>query len=268
MNLAALISDVDGTLVTDDKVLTEGSRAAVARLRDAGIAFSIISSRPPRGLAMLIEPLALDAPLAAFNGGLLVTPELAMTGEPHFLAPAVARRAIEFLHRRCADVWVFTPEEWRVRDPHGAYVRREERTVRFAPRVVGDLASDVERVGKVVGVSEDFALLEQLEKDARAPFDGEAAVARSQRYYLDFTHPLANKGVALRALSKVLGIAPEHIAAIGDGMNDIAMFEQAGVSIAMGNGFPEVRRAARFVTGSNAQDGFAQAVEQFVLRHA
>ena len=51
-------------------------------------------------------------------------------------------------------------------------------------------------------------------------------------------------------------------------MNDIAMFEQAGVSIAMGNGFPEVRRAAHFVTASNAQDGFAPAVEQFVLRHA
>src|SRR5438105_9775687 len=92
--VAALISDVDGTRVTDDKRLTDPTRAAVAALRRAGIAFSIISSRPPRGLRMLIEPLELSAPLAAFNGGLLLTPELAPTGAPHFLPPAVARRAI------------------------------------------------------------------------------------------------------------------------------------------------------------------------------
>ena len=267
MKIAAVISDVDGTLVTDEKALTEATRAAVARLRDAGIAFSIVSSRPPRGLRMLIEPLAVTAPLAAFNGGLLVTPELAITGERHFLAPAVARRAIELLQGRCADVWVFTAEEWRVRDPRGAYVRREERTVRYAPRVVSD-PGDTERVGKVVGVSEDFALLKHLETRARAAFEGEAAVARSQSYYLDFTHPLANKGTAFRALSAMLGIAAQRIAAIGDGMNDIAMFEQAGVSIAMGNGFPEVRRAAQLVTASNAQDGFARAVEQLLLREA
>lgn len=263
--VAALISDVDGTLVTDDKRLTERTCAAVARLRDAGIAFSIISSRPPRGLRMLVEPLGLAAPLAAFNGGLLVTPELAITGEPHFLAPAVARRAIEFLDGRCADVWLFTAEEWRVRDRQGAYVRREERTVRFAPRAVAGFA-DTERVGKLVGVSEDFELLQRLEADARAEFTDEAAVARSQPYYLDFTHPLANKGVAFSALAKLLGLPAERIAVIGDGMNDIAMFQHAGMSIAMGNGFPEVRRAAQFVTASNAQDGFAQAVDQFVLR--
>ena len=268
MKIAAVIADVDGTLVTDDKVLSEATRAAVARLRDAGIAFSIISSRPPRGLRMLIEPLALTAPLAAFNGGLLVTPALATTGERHFLAPAVARRAIELLQGRCADVWVFTAEEWRVRDAHGAYVRREERTVKFAPRVIEDFASDLEGVGKVVGVIEDFALLKRLETQARAAFEGEAAVARSQSYYLDFTHPLANKGAAFRTLSAMLGIAAPRIAAIGDGINDIAMFEQAGVSIAMGNGFPEVRRAARFVTASNAQDGFAHAVDQLLLREA
>jgi Cof subfamily protein (haloacid dehalogenase superfamily) len=264
--VAALISDVDGTLVTDDKRLTDGTRAAVAALRRAGIAFSIISSRPPRGLRMLVEPLELDAPLAAFNGALLVTPGLAPTGEPHFLAPAVARRAIEFLEARGAEVWVFTAEEWRVRDPDGAYVRREECTVRFPPRVVRDLG--VAGVGKVVGVSEDFELLERLEAEARAAFAGDATVARSQPYYLDFTHPRANKGVAFFALAKLLGLPPKRIAAIGDGLNDIAMFEQAGVSIAMGNAFPEVRRTAQFVTSSNAEDGFAHAVERFVLQPA
>ena len=264
--VAALISDVDGTLVTDDKRLTDRTCAAVSALRRAGIAFSIVSSRPPRGLRMLIEPLGLSTPLAAFNGGLLVTPQLAAMGEPHFMPPAVVRRAIEFLDARGADVWVFTAEEWRVRDAGGAYVGREERTVRFPPRVVRDFG--VDNVGKVVGVSEDFELLQRLEAEAGTAFEGHATAVRSQPYYLDFTHPRADKGVAFSALAKLLGSPAERIAAIGDGRNDLAMFEQAGLSIAMGNAFAEVREAADLVTRSNAEDGFAHAVEQFILRQA
>src|SRR5215471_19188994 len=71
-----LIADVDGTLVTREKVLTERARAAVGQMRGAGIEFAITSGRPPRGMQMLIEPLALTTPIAAFNGGLFVKPDL------------------------------------------------------------------------------------------------------------------------------------------------------------------------------------------------
>jgi len=66
-----VISDVDGTLVTNDKILTDRSRAAVSRLGTAGIGFSIVSSRPPFGLRMLVEPLSLRLPMGAYNGGAL-----------------------------------------------------------------------------------------------------------------------------------------------------------------------------------------------------
>ena len=72
--ISLLIADVDGTLVTEDKVLTERARAAVHRLHEAGVGFAITSGRPPRGMAMLIEPLALDTPIAGFNGGVYVEP--------------------------------------------------------------------------------------------------------------------------------------------------------------------------------------------------
>ena len=56
-----------------------------------------------------------------------------------------------------------------------------------------------------------------------------------------------------------------EVVAIGDGHNDVAMFERSGLSIAMGNASPEVQRAADFVTASNDEDGFAQAIERLVL---
>ena len=92
-----------------------------------------------------------------------------------------------------------------------------------------------------------------------------AFVVRSQPYYLDITHPLANKGVALSEIAKLLGIPLAEIAVIGDGGNDVAMFERSGLSIAMGNASPQVQQKADFVTDSNRDDGFAKAIEQFIL---
>ncbi len=68
--IALLLSDVDGTLVTKGKVLTEASRRAVAALRAAGLRFAVTSSRPPAGLRMIVEPLGIDTPVAAFNAGI------------------------------------------------------------------------------------------------------------------------------------------------------------------------------------------------------
>jgi Cof subfamily protein (haloacid dehalogenase superfamily) len=261
---SAVISDVDGTLVTDDKVLTACAQAAVAGLRASGIIFSIISSRPPRGLRMLIERLGIETPVGGFNGGVIAAPDLAAVTE-HLLPSQVARRAVDALNARGVEVWVFSGQNWLLRDPDGPYVPLERHTVGFRPTIVEDFGSALDAAAKIVGVSKDFDLLEQSEHNVRAALDGSAFVARSQPYYLDITHPLANKGVALSEIAKLLGIPLAKIAVIGDGGNDVAMFERAGLSIAMGNASPQVKRKANFTTDSNRHDGFAKAIEQFIL---
>jgi hydroxymethylpyrimidine pyrophosphatase-like HAD family hydrolase len=123
----------------------------------------------------------------------------------------------------------------------------------------------LDAAAKIVGVSEDFDLLEQCERDVRVALADGASVARSQRYYLDITDPLANKGVAISEIAKLLGIPLAEIASIGDGSNDVAMFERSGLSIAMGNASPQVQQKADFVTDSNGDDGFAKAIERFIV---
>jgi Cof subfamily protein (haloacid dehalogenase superfamily) len=261
---SAVISDVDGTLVTDDKALTARAEAAVAELRASGILFSIISSRPPRGLRMLIERLGIETPVGGFNGGVIATPDFAVVTE-HLLPSQVARHAVDTLNARGVEVWVFSGQNWLLRDPDGPYVPLEQHTVGFRPTIVEDFGPALDAAAKIVGVSKDFDLLEQCEREVQAALADSAFVARSQRYYLDITHPLANKGVALTEIAKLLGIPLTEIAAIGDGSNDVAMFERSGLSIAMGNASPQVQRAADFVTESNSDDGFANAIEQFIL---
>ena len=260
-----MISDVDGTLVTNDKTLTVRTEAAAAALRAAGVIFAIISSRPPRGLRMLIEPLILTTPMTGFNGGMLVNPDLTML-EQHLIDPRVARRAVATIVEHGAQAWVFSGQEWLVRDAASPYVACEEHTVQFPPTIVEDFGSSLDSAAKIVGVSADFALLARCEAATQALLLGDASVARSQLYYLDVTHPLANKGAAVLALASHLKISPADIATIGDGGNDTAMFAQSGLSIAMGNASPAVQAQADFLTASNEEDGFAAAIDRFILK--
>ena len=259
-----VVADVDGALVTPDKVLTPRARSAVRKIIGAGIAFTITSGRPPRGMSMLVGPLELTTPIAAFNGGLLVNPDLSPI-EEQTLPGAIVAQVIETIVRHELDVWVYRGADWFVRDPKAPHVDREQWTVKFAPTVVPSFDKLQEHVVKIVGISDDLALVARCEADVRKQFGDHVSAARSQPYYLDVTHPNANKGAVVRRLSALLKVPAEQIATIGDMPNDVLMFALSGLSIAVGNASLEVQRAARRVSTSNEDEGFANAVERYVL---
>jgi Cof subfamily protein (haloacid dehalogenase superfamily) len=263
-HIGLVIADVDGTLVTQEKVLTVRALEAVKRLKNAGIAFSITSGRPPLGMKMLIDPLGLTEPIAAFNGGVFVHPDLSVMTQ-NFIPADTAAKVIEAIERHRLDCWVYTDRDWLVRDPNAPHVAREQWTVKFPPTVVPEFSSHLNRVAKIVGISDDYAAVARCEADVQRDCGNHVSAARSQPYYLDVTHPDANKGHVVEVLSQALSIPPVQIATIGDMPNDVVMFKKSGLSIAMGNASPEVQRQARFVTSSNEQEGFAKAMEGFVM---
>jgi Cof subfamily protein (haloacid dehalogenase superfamily) len=259
-----LLADVDGTLVTPDKVLTEQAVKAVRRLGEAGILFAITSGRPPRGMSMLIEPLAITTPIAAFNGGILVNRDMSVIEQrvvPEDLVVPVAELCGSF----GLDTWIYRGADWYVPDPKGSHVAREAATVRFEPKVMTGLDGLTSDVAKLVGVSDDLDAVARAATAAHDKFGDHVAAARSQPYYLDVTHPDANKGAVAKYLSAKYSIPPEAIATIGDMPNDVLMFAHSGLSIAMGNASPEVQRAARRITTSNTEEGFATAIDRFIL---
>jgi Cof subfamily protein (haloacid dehalogenase superfamily) len=262
--ISLLLADVDGTLVTHEKILTERARYAVHHLQDSGVRFAITSGRPPKGMAMLIEPLNLDTPIAGFNGGLYVHPDLTIIEERE-LAPDIAKQAVELILKHGLDVWVYCGNHWLVRNAEAPHVDREAWTVKFRPKVVKDFGTALEKAVKIVGVSDDLERVKRCESDAQTALGHKATAARSQPYYLDITHPDANKGCVAAYLSRTLGIPEDEIATIGDQPNDILMFKGSGFSIAMGNASEEVKRQASAVTDSYDDEGFAKAVERFML---
>nr|WP_321984749.1 Cof-type HAD-IIB family hydrolase [uncultured Lichenicoccus sp.] len=259
-----LVSDIDGTLVTRTKELTPAVLKMAPRLREAGVRLALVSSRPARGMDMFLQPLGIDTPRAGLNGGEILAPDGRLLAAMA-LDPEVARIVVETLDEHDVDSWLFAEGKWLIRRPDGPYVPQECKAVRLEPVVVESFADHYHRIGKIMGSSADYHLLERVETIVQTLLGDRVNAHRSQSYYLDVTHPDANKGSAALRLADLLGVPRSEMACIGDMSNDISMLQVAGVAIAMGNATEEVAAAAHFVTDSNEQDGWAKAMERFVL---
>jgi Cof subfamily protein (haloacid dehalogenase superfamily) len=262
-----VVTDIDGTLVDRDKVLTPRVLAAAAALRQAGIKLALVSSRPPRGMTMFMGPLGIDTPRAGFNGGEIVSPEGRVL-EQLFIPDPAGRLAVEMMVANGIDAWVFADDQWFVTSLTGPYVPVEHRTVRIDPTVVPNFDGVIARATKIMGSTTDFPLLERIETDMMSGFGGSVAAHRSQDYYLDVTHPEARKDHALKRIARFLDVPVHETAALGDMPNDSDMLRVAGLSVAMGNAPEEVQDVAMFVTGTNQHDGWAEAIERHVLPRA
>ncbi len=258
--IALVVSDIDGTLLTKEKVLTDSARAAIRKLRAAGIGFTIVSSRPSIGMGFLIEPLAITLPVGAFNGSSIVDAALKPI-EQHLIGAVVTQRSLDVLNAFGVDIWLFTNERWYTRNPDGEYVPHEKRAIKANPTIVADFTPHLASACKIVGASSDAALLQRCEVAMKEAVGHEATAVRSQTYYLDVTPSGHDKGTFVAAMTKRLGIPLEAVATIGDMENDLPMFAKSGISFAMGNAADNVKQRATHVTDSNEQDGFAHAME-------
>lgn len=263
--IALVLTDVDGTLVTHDKILTERTKDAVRRLREKGIRFAITSGRPPRGMKMVNDALHLDTPIAGFNGGVFTRPDWTVISS-RTLSREAAEKALEIIRKHQLVAWLYTAEDWYVPDLKGPHVARETWTVKFDAKVAEDFGPFLDQAVKIVGVSDDLAAVAACEAECQKVLSSSVSAARSQPYYLDITHPEATKGGTVAYLSRTLQIPPEQIATLGDMPNDVLMFEKTGLSIAMGNASAEVQAQANFVTTSYEEEGFAIAIDKFVLK--
>jgi Cof subfamily protein (haloacid dehalogenase superfamily) len=225
------------------------------------VRFTVASSRPGKGMRTIVDTLGIKTPFAAFNGGKLVDPAGWKTMNAHWLARDAAEIALESLARDGIDAWVFIDDQWYITNPAGEYVPLERRTVGYDAVVVKRFEDiDLGSVEKIVASTSNAALLERKEAEFAGTLKGQATAMRSQSYYLDITHPLANKGEGIRELAQLAGVALENVAVLGDMQNDVAMFDVAGVSIVMGQASAQVQANATFVSSTNDEDGFAVGV--------
>jgi Cof subfamily protein (haloacid dehalogenase superfamily) len=265
--IALVVSDVDGTLLTKDKILTEKTARAVRQLEDSGVGFTIVSSRPTIGMRFLVEPLRITLPVGSFNGSSISDPQMNPL-EQHLIPASAAQRSIDVLNEFGVDIWLFTHDKWLVRNADAEYNPFEKRTIKVDPVIVDDFAPYLSAACKIVGSSSDAALLQRCEAAMQNAVGTQATAARSQSYYLDITPPGYDKGTFVQAMAKRLGISTDAVATVGDMHNDLAMFRTSGLSIAMGNATDDIKRQATHVTTSNQDEGFAGAMDIVMKNNA
>lgn len=253
-----VVSDVDGTLVDKHKQLTPGVIAAVRRLKAAGIGFTIISARPRSGLLPIADALGIDAPMGAFNGGIVFTRDGAVASHAT-IPPDVVEGVFALAQGMAVDIWVFADDLWYASSDAGVHVEHERIASNQAPIVTQDFTALYDHVDKVTFVSDEPALLAGL-ADRAKPFAPRATIGQSQTYYLDVTALAANKGDGVAALAGTIGASLATTAVFGDQANDLPMFARAGVSYVMGQAPEAVRAKATHVVAGNDRDGVAEAI--------
>lgn len=258
-----VVSDVDGTLVDPDKVLTRTTIDAVARLREAGVAFTIISARPRSGMMPIAEVLQIDEPMAAFNGGTLFYRDGTVLRR-YLIDEQVVRAMFDLAGDAPVGRWLFADDRWHVDTDEGAHVDQERVALNQSPVITGDFTPLFSCADKLTFVSDDPDWLDDFRRRAAA-LGLRATIARSQSYYIDVTAPQANKGDGVAWLAEARNTPLSAVAAIGDQANDIPMFERVGLSIAMGQGPAIVRSSADITTGGNDVDGVASAIMKLIL---
>ena len=262
--ISLVISDVDGTLLDDNKQLSPGAPAAIQRLYAAGVRFTIASARPPRMVRDLISRLDVREPFACFNGALIISPDEKVLHKVS-MASADAQTVADRILQHGFDLWVWTDTDWYVTNAGGPHVAHHEEEMGRKPALLTHRDIKQFDVLKLVGVSDDYDALAAAEKELERIGLTSISATRSSPYYLDVTAAQANKGAVVLALSDLLHIPTKQIATIGDMITDTLMFRQSGFSIAMGNALPDVKAQATFVTKSNQEDGFSYAMDHFVL---
>lgn len=258
-----VISDIDGTLVDKSKQLTATTADAVLRLEQAKVGFSVISARPRSGIMPIAETLGIDAPMAAFNGGIIFRRD-GTVEEHHVVDPDVVRGVLDLAKDEAVDVWLFADDRWYASRDEGVHVEHERLASNQNPIVTDDFSDYIDRTDKITFVSDDHALLKGLAERC-APHAARATIVQSQVYYLDVTALAGNKGAGARALARAFDVPLDAVVAIGDQFNDVPMLDIAGFAIAMGNAPDAVKAKADDVTLANDADGVAHAIDTLIF---
>jgi Cof subfamily protein (haloacid dehalogenase superfamily) len=266
MTIRLVASDLDDTLLRGDLTVSERVIEAIHKARQRGVHFTFATGRMPASTRPYVKQIGIEVPIITYNGAMI---QEAVSGDIIFrnvIPIETAREVVDWLLNQEIHLHVYRRDEVFVQKMND-WSREYARATRV-PVEEANLAELLKREHEGVEKVLLFGSYEELEargEEILERFQGKIRITRSKSHFLEIIHPEVNKGAALKALAERLDIKQEEVMAIGDNLNDIEMIRYAGLGVAIGNARKEVKEAANIVTGSNQEDGVAQAIEQYVL---
>lgn len=262
--------DIDGTLVGQDLVIGERTRAAISEASRRGIAVSLVTGRMATSAMPFAEALGLTGPLVAQQGALVRAMPASGSRRPgrllyhRPLTPAVTVEIVRWCQERQL-IPHFNYLEWMIVASNESRLDEYRLFVGDRLRTVPDIAVRAHRpVTKVVAIGEGEHPLDLLD-EARAHFAGRASATLSHPRFLEFLAPGVSKGMAIRWLARRLRVPLGQCMAAGDQYNDLEMIAEVGHGVAMPSAPAAVQAVARFVAPPVAEEGVAQMIERIAL---
>lgn len=265
MRIQLLAIDIDGTLLTSAKRISENTVNAIAIARGKGVHVVLASARPPRTVLPFYRQLQLDTPMINYNGALVydVSSNRVLMHRP--IGPKAAMRIIELARLVYPDVLVSAEilDRWYTDKVDHTYLTETGKLYR--PDVVGPVTDWLTQSVTKLLLLGDPAMLENVAVAVRKEYLHQVSIVQTDEYLLQIMHATASKTQALRVVAAELGVNREQVMAIGDNANDVGMLTWAGVGVAMANAVPAALQAADFITDHNDADGVAEAIHKLIL---
>ncbi|SDH13943.1 hypothetical protein SAMN04487975_10356 [Planococcus glaciei] len=259
--------DLDGTLLTDDLMISPNTVTAIQRAAEAGTIVTIATGRMFSSAKLIALQLNLNVPLITYQGALIKDVNEKQVVYERTVPPHIAQKLIEISRDKNLHLQLYQDDILYSAVENDKLIAYAE-AVKVPYRIEPDLIKLAEKgVTKLLFIEEPH-VLDQLQGELQSLIGDSAHIAKSKKHYLEITHPEANKGNALLFLANMLGIERTEIIGIGDNYNDIELIAAAGLGVAMGNAVKEIKDLADYTTFSNNEEGVLHVLEKFVLEPA
>ncbi|MBC1819580.1 HAD family phosphatase [Listeria welshimeri] len=277
MTTQAIILDIDGTLLNDDKKISPETKKALITAQQNGVKLILASGRPTTGMHLYAEQLEMEkyhGLLVSYNGAKVVD---CQTKEELFnqtLTIAEGKAVLEHMKQFEVKVMIDKDDYMYVNNVYDCYItykgeeiniiQYESRGGNFKLCEKKDLAAFLDyRINKILTAG-DPDYMQKNYQAMMAPFKNTLNCVFTADFYFEFTAKNIDKAKALDTVLTPMGIHAENIIAFGDGHNDITMVKYAGTGIAMDNAVPELKAVANSITLSNNKDGIAHVLNNFI----
>lgn len=260
--------DMDGTLLKEDKTISERTKKAIQSAREKGVTVVLATGRPIEGVSRYLKELDMYSEkdyVLSYNGALIqktkskeAVAKVALKGEDlHYLRKLSNELGVN-IHAFSEKKGLITPKNSKYTE-----VEAEINNIEIHEMNIDNISDD-EVMIKIMMIDEPEILEKAVGNLPKEVYE-KYTVVRSTPFFLEFLNKDVNKGVGVEMLAKHLGLNKDSVMTLGDAGNDLHMIEYAGLGIAMENAFDEVKEAADYITDSNDNDGVAKAIEKFIL---
>ena len=266
MSIKLFISDIDGTLLLPGKNPSQKNIAAVQKMIDAGVIFTIATGRMYQAALPVAKTLGVNVPIITYNGALIKSTD----GEiiySNYLSPEVVTELVSFFEEK--NIHLQTYSEDILRYPaRNKFSESYETTQKVSGEAVGwsKLKSYTSKVCKVLGIFETAEENEKVIAELHEKFGDKIDITKSTPIFAEIINKGVSKASATKILAEKYGFDKSEVAAIGDADNDLPMLLAAGTGIAMGNATDKVKKSCAVITSNCEDDGFAEAVYKYVLK--